>query len=61
MKTIHEEMKERADLAFAYAEDGALGKAGEIFAVIAHIYQERAREVHELREGMEAQGEGGEE
>lgn len=41
MSTIHEQMRERADLAFTYAEDGAPGRAWAIFQEIADEYRRR--------------------
>lgn len=40
-KTIHDEMREKVELAFAYAEDGAFGRAAELFKEVADEYENR--------------------
>ena len=43
-KTIHDEMREKADLAFTYAEDGGFRSAARIFKEIMKEYEKRADE-----------------
>lgn len=44
--TVHDEHKEAVDLAFTYAEDGALLTAAQMFQHIAVTYFNRAVETH---------------
>lgn len=52
MKTIHDEMKEKADLALMYARDGAIRTAADKFQEIADEYRKRAADIKEYIDSL---------
>lgn len=54
--TIHDQMREKTELAFTYAEDGAMLSAARIFREIADTYLQRGNDINAELNAMIREG-----